>query len=62
MANTAMGLQTIINRLEKTSRKYGMKINVEKTKVMKITRGEKEMITIHLNGKKIEQVNKFKYL
>ena len=42
----------IMNRLEKTSRKYSMKINVEKTKVMTIARGEKELITIHLNEKK----------
>ena len=51
-----------MNRLDEVSTKYGMKINIENTKVMKITRGEDKVINIILSGKKIEQVDKFKCL
>ena len=47
--------------LNTTSLEYGMKINIKKTKVMKVSKvGGKVNITI--NGTKIEQVKRFKYL
>ena len=58
IASTEMGLQRIMNRLDEASAKYCMKINAEKTKVMKITSGEDEVINIILRGKKIKQVHK----
>ena len=35
-ANTEKGLQTILDETNKVVKKYGMKINIKKTKVMKI--------------------------
>ena len=45
-----------------TARKYKMKTNVKKTKVMKISRKGCGKIDIYVNGERIEQVTKFKYL
>lgn len=39
-----------------------MKINVKKTKVMKVSRKEGGTVNTNLEGQKIEQVNRFKYL
>ena len=38
-----------------------MKINVNKTKVMKVSRNG-GLINIKIDGQKVEQVSKFKYL
>jgi len=64
LAGTEVGLQKIMNKLNEASKRYGMRINAEKTKVMKISRGEREVINIDiiLNDSIIEQVDKFKYL
>ena len=47
--------------LNDTAKAYDMKINVNKTKVMKVSRIG-GVINIVIDGQKIEQVNKFKYL
>ena len=61
LSGSEAGLQKIMNGLNTTALKYGMKINIKKTKVMKVSRvGGNVNITI--NGKKIEQVKSFKYL
>ena len=39
-----------------------MKINVNKTKVMRFTKGKKAKLTIKVDGEKLEQVDKFPYL
>src|ERR1043165_5233538 len=39
-----------------------MKINIKKTKVMRISKRGEETINITLNGEEIEQVKKFCYL
>ena len=49
------GLQKIMESLNSTSLKYGMKINNKKTKVMKVSRVKGE-VNITINGVKIEQV------
>jgi hypothetical protein len=41
--------------------KYDMKINIKKTKVMRVSRGGGD-INITINGAKVEQVKCFKYL
>ncbi len=46
-----------MNRLEEAYTKYGIKINTEKVKDMKIMRGENEVMNIRLYGIKIEQVD-----
>ena len=61
VASTEKGLQNIMNRLNDTAKMYDMKINVSKTKVMKVSRNG-GVINIFVDGQKLEQVNKFKYL
>ena len=62
VSSSNTGLQRIIDALNKTSNDYGMKINIEKTKVMRVckTGGKKMKITI--NGHRVEQVRQFVYL
>src|SRR6218665_1620614 len=56
------GLQTMMNRLATTSREYGMRINIKKTKVLKISKGKETIIRINIGGQEIEQVKEFCYL
>ena len=60
-ASTQKGLQKIMDRLNDTATSYDMKINVNKTKVMKVSRNG-GLINIKIDGQKVEQVSKFKYL
>ena len=62
VAETEKGLQKIMDSLNEISQKYGMKINVKKTKVMVISRKGGGAVKITLNGERIEQVAKFCYL
>src|SRR6218665_1900886 len=39
VAKSQKGLQALMDRLDRTSREYGMKINIKKTKVLKISKG-----------------------
>src|SRR6218665_3670457 len=57
-------LQRIMDRLNKTTTEYGMKIKTKKTKVMKISRveGEEKNMKITIDGEEIEQITKFCYL
>ena len=59
VSSSNTGLQRIIDALNKTSNDYGMKINIEKTKVMRVckTGGKKMKITI--NTHRVEQVRQF---
>ena len=43
-------------------RKYDMKINVKKTKTMRISRRKRSVLNIIIEGKNVEQVKKFRYL
>ncbi len=61
VASTEKGLQKIMNRLNESVKAYDMKINVNKTKVMQVSRNG-GLINIVIDGQKIEQVSKFKYL
>ena len=47
--------------LNSTSSSYGMKINIKKTKVMKVSKVKGE-VNITINGTRIEQVGSFRYL
>jgi Reverse transcriptase (RNA-dependent DNA polymerase) len=60
VAGSEFGLQKIMDGLNATALKYGMKINIKKTKVMRVSREGEVNITI--NGTKLEQVKSFKYL
>lgn len=61
VANSEEGLRRIMLSLNETIERYGMKINIKKTKVMKISNEKSEMI-VSIEGEKIEQVKEFKYL
>src|SRR6218665_3540689 len=39
-----------------------MKINIKKTKVLKISKGKETIVRINIGGKEIEQVKEFCYL
>src|SRR4030088_503193 len=56
------GLQRLLDRLVETAKTYDMKVNVKKTKVMKVSRQGKGDINIFIDGKRVEQVTSFKYL
>jgi len=62
VAKSQKGLQAMMNRLDATSREYGMRINIKKTKVLKISKGMKNTPRINIGGKEIEQVKEFCYL
>src|SRR6218665_3169629 len=62
VAKSQKGLQTMMDRLNRTSKEYGMKINIKKTEVLKISKGKETMVRINIGGKEIEQVKDFCYL
>ena len=62
VASTERGLQNIMDRLNKTAQRYGMKINIKKTKVMRVSRKGGGKVSINIEGGNIEQVHSFKYL
>ena len=62
VANTNAGLQRIMDCLDRTSKDYGMRINIKKTKVMRISREQGKSVTVIIDGQKLEQVKQFCYL
>ena len=54
VANSNAGLQRVMDKLNETSEEYGMKINLKKTKVMRISRKEGNKITIKIDGVKAD--------
>ena len=53
-------LQRMMDRFNKTTTEYGIKINTKKTKVMKISRvGEEKNMKIIIDEEEIEQVTEF---
>ena len=61
-ASTADGLQNIMTKLNEVVERYKMRINKNKTKVMKIGKGEQEQLQTEIRGNILEQVYQFKYL
>ena len=66
-AQSESGLQAIMDALSKTGKKCDIKINVKKTKVMRVCRdGSKReggnAIKITIGEQVVEQVNQFRYL
>jgi len=67
VADTEEGLQKLMSRLSEAGKHYDMKINVKKTKVMRVCRqGNKKeggnAINITIDGQAVEQVHQFRYL
>ena len=61
MAKEETVLQGMIGKLTEIGRCYGMEMNVEKTKVMKISI-QPSPVTIMIDQKQLENVEYFKYL
>lgn len=61
VAGSEEGLQKIMDKLNVTALKYCMKINIKKTKVMRVSQ-ERGKVNITINGTRLEQVRSFKYL
>ena len=51
-----------MGRLDETAKRFDTRINTKKTKVMVVSRREGRQMNIVLDGQKLEQVEKFKYL
>ena len=51
----------MVNRLVDTGRKYGMEINIDKSKVMRVSRSN-ELLQIKVNNRELKEVDHFKYL
>ena len=51
LAGSFKGLQLMMDKMQETAGEYGMKINVKKTKEMKISKRPGEELTIYLEGK-----------
>jgi len=62
VANTENGLQKLMDRVNETSKRYGMKINVKKTKTMIVSKSGGGVVNVLVDGQKVEQVHQFKYL
>ena len=61
MAKDETVLQSMIEKLIEIGRCYGMEMNVEKAKVMRISR-QPSPVTIMIDQKQLENVEYFKYL
>jgi hypothetical protein len=61
MAESGSQLQELTTRVHESSKRFGLKINGEKTKTMTIGK-EKEKINITLEGEELAQVTEFVYL
>jgi len=61
MAKEEMVLQGMIDKLIEIGRCCGLEMNVEKTKVMRISR-QPSLVTIMIDQKQLENVECFKYL
>jgi hypothetical protein len=62
LATTESDLQNITTEIDKNSRRFGLHINIDKTKVMAIEKKRETDLHINISGKQVEQVDKFVYL
>jgi len=59
VAGSEGGLQKLIDGLNRTAKEYDMKMNIKKTKVMKVSRKGEGVITITIDGEILEQVGPY---
>ena len=62
VTNSQKGLQLLMNNLNNVTIEFGMKIIVEKTKVMCISQKGNNNLKIYVDGQRAEQVSQFRYL
>src|SRR6218665_2092002 len=56
VAGSEGGLQKLMDGLNRTAKEYDMKVNIKKTKVMKVSRKGEGVINITIDGEILEQV------
>jgi len=56
------GLQKLMDGLNRTAKEYDMKVNMKKTKVMKVLRKGEGEINITIDEETLEQIDRFRYL
>uniref|UniRef100_A0A8D9AT98 Craniofacial development protein 2 n=1 Tax=Cacopsylla melanoneura TaxID=428564 RepID=A0A8D9AT98_9HEMI len=56
------GLQNLVNRISVTSSKYGLEMNIKKTKVMVISKNNIQNVNIKVNNQIVERVQHTTYL
>uniref|UniRef100_A0A8D8SXR8 Craniofacial development protein 2 n=1 Tax=Cacopsylla melanoneura TaxID=428564 RepID=A0A8D8SXR8_9HEMI len=61
-ADTAEGLQHLMDKVTNISRKYGLEVNISKTKSMIISKEKIEGVQLIINNKVVERVKTFTYL
>ena len=62
VASSQEGLQELMTRLNAVTKEYDMKMNVNKTKVVGISRKGKSKVLQLIDDQQVEQVSQFKYL
>ena len=62
IASTESDLQKIVDRLNESSLKAGLRMNAQKTKVMVISKRTNLSLKISVSGEKLDVVRKYKYL
>ena len=55
MSHTNAGLQRIMDALNDAGKDYGMKINIKKTKLMRISKQPGKVVKLFIDGYQIEQ-------
>ena len=61
IATNQVELQDMVNRLVETGRNYGIKINTDKSLVMRVFRSN-ELLQIIVNNRELQEVDHLKYL
>jgi len=62
VASSELGLQRLMDGLVRVAKQYDMKINVKKTKVMRVSKSGEGSVKIVIDGQRVEQLTKFRYL
>ena len=62
VTNSHKEQKQLMDNLNTVTQKFGMKINVKKTKVMCISKDRKTNVKICIDGQMLEQVEQFRYL
>src|SRR6218665_515638 len=62
VAGSEGSLQKLMDGLNRTAKEYDMKVNIKKTKVVKVSRKGEGLINITIDGEILEQVERFRYL
>ena len=62
IAETSEDLQILINRIVECSEEYGLSLNINKTKMMVVSKSPQNFLDITVHDQRIERVRKYNYL